>query len=395
MVASSFDIAVVGSGIPGLATTLGFAQQGLRVALIGPPPKPHAPTRSAPFDPRIYAVAPSSVALLEALGVWANIDQQRICAVEHMRVFGDDGPELAFDAYGATVERLATIVEEGELLRVLDAACGFQPSIKRIPSSFTALTARADAIDITLAGSSLAVKLLVGADGANSSVRAAAGISATIKSYDQTAVVANFECSRPHLNTAWQWFTDEGVIALLPLPGECVSLVWSAPQAVASELATLTPDQLASRVTQRFASAAGEAVALGRLSAMGAAHTFPLRQVSVSRLIASRVALVGDAAHVIHPLAGQGLNLGMQDTALLHDVVRAREAFRDVGDVAVLRRYERGRAEALGLMRFTTDSLARLFAVDDPLVRRLRNAGFAAVNRLSPLKNALIRRALG
>ncbi len=131
-----------------------------------------------------------------------------------MRVFGDDGPQLTFDAYGATVERLATIVEESELLRVLDAACGFQPSIKRIASAFAALTARADAIEIALeGGASLAVRLLIGADGANSSVRAAAGISATIKSYDQTAVVANFACARPHLNTAWQWFTDEGVVA--------------------------------------------------------------------------------------------------------------------------------------------------------------------------------------
>ncbi len=148
MVASSFDIAVVGSGIPGLAAALGFAQQGLSVALIGPRAKPYVPTRSAPYDPRIYAMAPSSVALLEGLGVWASVDQQRVCAVEHMRVFGDDGPQLAFDAYGATVERLATIVEEGELLRVLDAACGFQPSIKRISSSFTSLAAKADVIDV-------------------------------------------------------------------------------------------------------------------------------------------------------------------------------------------------------------------------------------------------------
>jgi len=395
MVASSFDIAVVGSGIPGLAAALGFAQQGLSVALIGPRPKPHAPTGSAPFDPRIYAMAPSSVALLEALGVWGSIDQQRVCAVEHMRVFGDDGPQLAFDAYGATVERLATIVEERELLRVLDAACGFQPTIKRISSSFLSLAANPGAVDIALGGASVAAKLLIGADGANSSVRAAAGISATIKSYDQTAIVANFKCTRPHLNTAWQWFTEEGVVALLPLPGERVSLVWSAPQQLASELAALEPNQLATRVAERCWSTVDDSASIGPLTAIGSSHTFPLQQIAVSRLIASRMALVGDAAHVIHPLAGQGLNLGLQDVALLHDVIREREPFRDVGDAVVLRRYEGGRAEALGLMRFTTDSLARVFAFDDPLVRRLRNAGLAAVNRLSPLKNALIRRALG
>jgi len=390
MVSSSFEIAIVGTGIPGLSAALGFAQQGLSVALIGPRLKPQTATRSAPFDPRIYAVAPASVALLERLGVWPSVDEHRVCAVEQMRVFGDDGPQLTFDAYSATVERLATIVEDGELLRVLDAACGFQPAIKRVPSSFASLTAQQDAIGVDLDdGASLTAKLLIGADGADSAVRAAAGISATEKSYDQVAVVANFACARPHLNTAWQWFTDEGVVALLPLADQHVSLVWSAPQELAAELAALNVDQLASRVTERCTSAVGE------LSAVGAAHTFPLRQIAVSRLIAPRVALVGDAAHVIHPLAGQGLNLGLQDAALLIDVVRAREAFRDVGDAAVLRRYERGRAEALGLMRFTTDSLAQLFAFDDPLVRRLRNAGLAAVNRLSPLKNALIRRALG
>ncbi len=334
--------------------------------------------------------------MLEGLGVWASVDQQRVCAVEHMRVYGDDGPQLTFDAYSATVERLATIIEESELLRVLDAACGFQPAIARIQSSFVSFAARPDTLTINLEdGGSLTAGLLVGADGASSAVRAAAGINASVKSYDQTAVVANFACARPHLNTAWQWFTDEGVVALLPLPGAHVSLVWSAPAELALDLAALSSDQLASRVTERCLSAGEESSAVGPLTAIGPAHTFPLRQVAVSRLIGPRLALVGDAAHVVHPLAGQGLNLGLQDTALLLDVVRAREPFRDPGDEAVLRRYERGRAEALGLMRFTTDALAQLFAFDDPLVRRLRNAGLAAVNRLSPLKNALIRRALG
>ena len=395
MAPSSFDIAIVGTGLPGLAAALGFAQQRFAVALIGPRPAPHRATRAQPFDPRIYAVAPGSVALLAGLGIWAGVDQQRVCAVEHMRVFGDDGQPLTFDAYGATVERLATIVEESELVRVLDAACGFQPAITRIQSSFVAFAALPDTLTINLEnGSSLNAGLLVGADGASSAVRAAAGINATVKSYDQTAVVANFACEGPHLNTAWQWFTDEGVVALLPLPGANVSLVWSAPDALAAELLAISADQLASRVTARCSSGSGAGV-VGALAALGAAQSFPLRQVAVSRLIGTRLALIGDAAHVVHPLAGQGLNLGLQDVGLLLEVVRAREAVRNPGDEAVLRRYERGRAEALGLMRFTTDALAQLFAFDDPLVRRLRNAGLAAVNRLSPLKNALIRRALG
>lgn len=387
---SSFDIAVIGTGIPGLCAALGFAQQGFGIALIGPRTQPHAPTPAVPFDARIYAVAPASVALLERLGVWHSVDQQRICAVERMRVLGDDGDELAFDAYGATVERLATVVEEAELLRVLDAACGFQPAIKRIGSTFVSMRNEADAVNTDLEnGSSLEARLLIGADGASSAVRAAAGISASIKSYQQTAVVANFASERPHLNAAWQWFTSEGVVALLPLPGDRVSLVWSEPSAIATGLAELAPADFAARVTQRCAAA------LGALTSIGPAHTFPLRRIAVGRLIAARLALIGDAAHVVHPLAGQGLNLGLQDVALLFDVVAARESFRAIGDAVLLRRYERGRAEAIGLMRFTTDSLAHLFALDDPLARRLRNLGLAAVNRVSPLKNALIRRALG
>lgn len=385
----TFDVAVVGTGIPGLACALGLAQQGLAVALIGPRPKLHAATATEPLDPRIYAVAPASVELLERLGVWTSVEPQRVCPIERMRVFGDAGDELTFDAYGAMVERLATIIEESELLRVLAAACGFQPAIKRVQSAFVSMVAQSALPEVTLEdGSVLSARLVIGADGADSSVRAAAGISASIKSYEQCAVVANFESVQPHLNTARQWFTDDGVVALLPLPGDRVSLVWSAPTELARELAALVGAQLATRVMQRCPS-------VGQLNTIGHAHTFPLRLVTVQRLIAGRVALIGDAAHVVHPLAGQGLNLGLQDVALLLDVVRTREPFRDVGDTVLLRRYERGRAEAIGLMRFTTDSLAHLFGVDDPLARRLRNAGMAAVNRLSPLKNALIRQALG
>ena len=195
MNSSWFDIAVVGTGIPGLAAAFGLSQQGFAVALIGPRPKPHVPKRAAPFDPRIYAVAPASVALLERLGVWASVDQQRVCPVERMRVFGDAGDELTFDAYGATVERLATIVEESELLRVLDTACGFQPTIKRIESSFASIGANpTQSMSILQEAVRSRLALSIGADGANSSVRAAASISASIESYQQSAVVANFEC---------------------------------------------------------------------------------------------------------------------------------------------------------------------------------------------------------
>jgi 2-polyprenylphenol 6-hydroxylase len=385
-----FDVAVVGPGVAGLATALGFAQQGLKVGLIGPRPRIHRPTDDAPFDARIYALAPGSAALLERLGVWGRVDGGRVCPVERMRVFGDAGDEVTFDAYAATVERLATIVEESELARVLDTACDYQPAITRLEAPFHGLRAERDGAEIELDdGRFVSVALLVGADGANSAVRAAAGISAELKPYHHTALVANFECERPHLNTAWQWFTDEGIVALLPMAGHRVSLVWSAPEALAPALQSLEPAAFAERVSVRARHV------LGALAPIGPVHAFPLRLLTVRRLVGPALALVGDAAHVVHPLAGQGLNLGLQDVDALLATVGGREAFRGAGDPIVLRRYERARAEAIGLMRFTTDGLARLFAIDDPFVRGARNAGMALVNRLKPLKSRLIRQALG
>jgi 2-octaprenylphenol hydroxylase len=242
---------------------------------------------------------------------------------------------------------------------------------------------------VLTAGSALEVALLVGADGAQSAVRAAIGSTARITDYRQSGVVCNLRAERPHLDTAWQWFTDEGVVALLPLPQQQVSLVWSAPTALADELVALDPDARAQRVTERGGDA------LGALTATGPAAAFPLRLIVVDRLIGAHVVLVGDAAHVVHPLAGQGLNLGLQDVAALLEVVQAREAFRAIGDPALLRRYERSRAEPIALMRAATDGLVRLFGADDPLARLLRNTGLAAVDRLSPLKSLLIRQALG
>jgi ubiquinone biosynthesis UbiH/UbiF/VisC/COQ6 family hydroxylase len=384
------DVAVVGAGVAGLASALGCAQRGMAVALLGPAARTHTPREDAPFDARIYAIAPGSSRLLAELGVWSKVDAARICGVERMRVFGDAGDALTFDAYGAAVERLATIAEESELLRVLVAACSYQPSIQRLPSPMARLRTEADAARIDLEdGRVVKARLVVGADGANSAVRAAIGANADVSEYHQQGVVANFACERPHQGTAFQWFTEEGVLALLPLPGERVSMVWSAPDELAGQLMQLAPEELAARVTRRSGSA------VGALVPNGAAHAFPLRRIRVDRLIAPRAALIGDAAHVVHPLAGQGLNLGLQDVSELLRVLAAREPFRDPGDVVLLRRYERARAESIALMRWTTDGLSRLFSTDDPLLRRLRNTGMAAVERIGPLKRALIRHALG
>lgn len=389
------DVAIVGAGVVGLACALGAAQAGLRVALIGPAPAAQAASSTAPFDARIYALSAGTQQLLQRLRVWPQIDAARLQPVARMRVFGDAGDELSFDAYGAAVERLATIAEERELLRVLSMACGFAGNITRVERVFAGVQIDADAAHVSLDdGSRLRCALLVGADGAESAVRAAAGINTQSHAYQQSGVVANFAAAQPHRGVAYQWFTEEGVVALLPLPSSSpdqhfVSLVWSAPVALAEQLLQLAPVELAQRVAERTQQM------LGALTPAGAAHAFPLRRLQVDRLALPRVALVGDAAHVVHPLAGQGLNLGLQDVSELLRVLGAREAFRDLGDLSLLRRYERARAEPIQLMRFTTDGLARLFAAQQPAVKGLRNVGMSLVNALPPLKNALIRHALG
>jgi len=388
---SGAKIAVVGTGVVGLAAALGCAQRGLQVTLIGAAPRPFlSAPGEARFDSRIYALSQASCELLAQLRVWSQIDPARICAIARMRVFGDDGGKLQFDAYAAGVERLATICEESQLLQALWLGCTMAPGIEHVSRDFDAAAFDADAVRLRLAdGASIECALLLGADGKRSSVRAAAGINARETTYGHTAFVANFDCERSHHGTAYQWFTDAGIVALLPLPGDCVSLVWSAPNALAPELASLSAGEFAAQVVQRSRNT------LGSLAMIGGKYAFALDRIAVDRLVRPGAALLGDAAHVVHPLAGQGLNLGLQDVSEFLRLLAAREPWRELGDLVWLRRYERARAEPIGLMRGTVDGLARLFDLPDARVRRLRNVGMSAVNALAPVKHALVRHALG
>jgi 2-octaprenylphenol hydroxylase len=258
-------------------------------------------------------------------------------------------------------------------------------------AGLAALSPGADAIRVaTTDGREYRAGLAVGADGAESAVRTQAGIDVRATDYGQRAVVAHLRTERPHADTAWQRFLDTGPLALLPLADGRVSLVWSTTPEMAAELVQCDEARFAERVT------AASAGVLGRLEAATPRASFPLRLLHARRYAASRVALVGDAAHTVHPLAGQGINLAFMDAAALTDVLGAAlEAGDDPGELRVLRRYERWRkAEALPAI-LLLDGLQRLFSGGDALKSRLRRGGLGLVQSARPVKRLLMQRALG
>jgi ubiquinone biosynthesis UbiH/UbiF/VisC/COQ6 family hydroxylase len=247
-------------------------------------------------------------------------------------------------------------------------------------------------------GSTLQAQLVVAADGANSPIRTELGISIKEESYSQSAVVVNWICTNTHLETAYQWFLAGGdIVAMLPLPNKQVSMVWSTSPENAAKLLQL--DQAA--WSQTFSSLANGAITeqLGELTLNSVPATFPLRRISANRFIGPvenpKVALIGDAAHVIHPLAGQGLNLGLRDVATLLNTLSKRESFRLPNDKILLRRYERQRQGDTSALLWVTDKLKKLFSASSSTEKQLRNWGLGMVNRSHFIKRRLIERALG
>ncbi|HGL6716289.1 UbiH/UbiF family hydroxylase [Burkholderia contaminans] len=384
----TFDVAVVGGGLVGKTAALALTQSGYKTALLAQPATPR-PADLA-FDTRVYALSSSSQALLERLRVWQALDHSRLAPVFDMRVYGDAHAELHFSAYQASVPQLAWIAESSLVEASLDAALRFQPNLTWFDARAQGFEVRDDAAVLTLSsGQVLEADLVVGADGAHSWVRSQMGAKVERRDYRQTGVVANFKASLPHRETAYQWFHEGEIVALLPLPDGHVSLVWSAHTAHADELLALDPAQLAAEV-ERVSH--GQ---VGTLDCVTPAAGFPLALQTVDKLIAPRVALVGDAAHLIHPLAGQGMNLGLRDVAALADAIAGKESFRNLGDTVLLRRYERSRREDIRALMVATDGLQRLFAVPGSLAKAVRNAGMAFVGAQPFVKRWLVSAALG
>lgn len=415
---SRFQIAVVGGGIVGKACALLLAQQGMQVALVAPRPVAETAARTGDdnWDSRIYAFSASSQALLERLRVWEALDPARVQPVRDMRIFGDESAsesepsphgDLHFSAYAAAVPQLAWIIESGHVERVLDTALRFQHQVKWFDDTAEALEHDAEGVALTLAsGTRVRANCLVGADGARSWVRQQSHIGTTQRRYRQLGVVANFRCELPHQETAWQWFlgapeklmADEEaangeILAMLPLPGHRVSMVWSADEAHARELLALSPEALAATVAQMANGAVG--ARFGALRCITPAQGFPLVLQRAEHFVQPHVALVGDAAHVVHPLAGQGMNLGLRDVVELGRVMADKESFRPEGDLRLLRRYERARATDLLSLTAATDGLHRLFSMPGSPARVVRNLGMRAVGSQGLLKRFLIGRALG
>jgi ubiquinone biosynthesis UbiH/UbiF/VisC/COQ6 family hydroxylase len=327
--------------------------------------------------------------------VWGALDLGRVAPVDSMVVNGDgkNAGGLMFDAFGAHVGTLAWIVEDSNLNAALDAALKFAHNVQVVSGRAVKLENGANDATVRLEdGSAIACELVVGADGRESWVRGQCGIGIDYRSYHQNGIVANFACEKPHHGVAHQWFTcSEGIIALLPLPGNRVSLVWSAPETLADVLMNESLGELAIRLGEYAEDK------LGVLKPLQpeAVKAVPLVLIRPHSIVAPRVALAGDAAHAVHPLAGHGMNLGFGDVVDLLKVVQEREAQRSIGDERVLARYARARKEDVLLMQLATDGLERLFGANLEPLRVVRNLGLNLLDKLPMIKRRLMAHAMG
>ena len=369
----SYDVQVRGAGLVGPALALSLARIGLRVALVA---DAAAPARGP--DVRAFALNAASVALLRGLKVWDALPAQAATAVHEMRVEGDaSGAALEFSSWEQRVGELAWIVDGAVLERELAAAVRFSPHV-------TVMTgAQADAASAPLTAI---------CEGKASATRDAHRVPLDRRPYGHRAIAARLASSKPHGGTARQWFGSPDVLALLPFdapqPLSSYALVWSVPDARADDLLAMDATAFNEALMQATGGAAGE------LQLSGERVAWPLTRAQAATWCGPGWVLLGDAAHVVHPLAGQGLNLGLADVAALTAVLSSREPWRELGDEKLLRRYVRERLAPTRAMGQVTDGLLRLFSHEAPGLRELRNRGLSLVNRISPVKRWLTARAL-
>jgi len=396
-----YDVAIVGGGVVGAALAALLVRQARidpqRVLLVereledGGTIAP--PAADAPFDLRVWALSQASRNVLHAAGAYDLLDSTRLQPYEAMRVWHEGSAAqsrdaLRFEAAAVGAVDLGVIVENRAVQAALMSACiavGVLPQRDALVS----LTQSDAAVQLQLQSRQCTAALLIGADGAASRVRQLAGITSTERSYGQQAIVANLQCELPHQQTAWQVFLDTGPLALLPLPGNHCSLVWSMVDAQVQQLLDLSADEFSAALTRASGGV------LGRLQLTGARAHFPLRRLSAQRYVAGRCVLVGDAAHVIHPLAGQGVNQGLLDAAALCEALAQRPPQEDVGALRLLRRYERGRRSGNALVGGLMDALDHLLSRPPDMAGRLAREGMGMVARSALLRQWFARQAMG
>jgi 2-polyprenyl-6-methoxyphenol hydroxylase-like FAD-dependent oxidoreductase len=361
----NFDVCIRGDGIVGRTLALLLARERLRVALVAQPA-----TVPVAEDVRAYALNGVSRALLMQVRAWP--ETPAVTPVSEMRVWGDSGGRIDF---AEPSEPLAWIVDVPALENQLNEALRFAPEVERVASP-----------DLVSA------KLSVVCEGKESSSRRDFGVAWTVKPYDQKAVAARLESDRPHGGVARQWFGQGDVLGLLPVAGaegNGLALVWSVPVARAEALQKMSPQELVAAIQQVCGDEAGQ------LKLTSPVASWPLTLSSAERWVGPGWALAGDAAHTVHPMAGQGLNLGLADVKTLAEVLKAREYWRSLGDEKLLRRYERARKADVLAMATVTEGLHALFAHTDARWQALRNWGMTGVARSGPLKTWLTRQATG
>ena len=388
-----YDILIAGGGMVGASLACALGNTGLTVALIEAADTPKAPAIDDPYGLRVSAITLASQCILQNLGVWETIKANRISPFREMHTWdaGGDG-RIHFDSAEIGEATLGHIIENQLIQASLYERCRDFENIDIIQQDAVQFfEVQEGHVDLKLkSGMELKARLLVGADGRDSGIRELAGISTTGWEYQQTAVVASVTPEKSHQETAWQRFLATGPLAFLPLSNRDCSIVWSTTPDEAGHLLDLSEDEFCRQLENAFESK------LGRILHVGPRAAFPLRLQHATEYVKPRIALVGDAAHAIHPLAGQGVNLGLLDAATLAEVLlQSAGQGKDPGGYGVLRRYERWRkGENLGMM-FAMDGFKKVFGSDVAPVRMLRSLGLNLADQMEPLKNQIMIRAMG
>ena len=385
----TYDVIVAGGGLVGAAVALALGGTGLHVAIVERSDAP-AEAPGPAFGLRVSALTVASERILRALDAWPALPAERIGPMRQMHVWERTGA-VHFDSAEIGEPVLGHIIENAIVQWALEQRIEAFPNVEwHRGEALAGLVFDGREAIVEVGARRLRASLVVGADGARSRVRELAGIDVTEGDYEQEAVVAEVRTAMPHRNTAWQRFLPDGPLAFLPLANGASSIVWSTTPEHAARLCALEADAFCFEVADAFEWK------LGEVTVPSARASFPLRHLHAREYVRDRVALAGDAAHIVHPLAGQGVNLGLLDAAALAEVVgRAHGLGRDFGSRATLRRYERWRRGHNALMQAVLGGFRHLFSSPWEPVRQLRETGFALTDRLPPLKARFMRFASG